>query len=118
MVAAYKVLYMGAYTTGIRASATPNKEFTFPSSSLETNLVAIERIAIKEVPLKISTTAPRYMCQGTVAKAYTKPDKILEVLDKTPIRASSILHLCDKTPTQNNTPEIWFWFISSFYCNS
>jgi hypothetical protein len=29
-VAAYTVVYIGAYTSGIKASATPNNEFTFP----------------------------------------------------------------------------------------
>lgn len=61
IVAAYSEAYIGAYTSGIRASATPNKEFTLPSSSLSTNLVAIDLIAIKDVPFNISTSGAAKM---------------------------------------------------------
>lgn len=33
-VAPYTVVYMGAYTKGIMASATPNKEFTLPEMNI------------------------------------------------------------------------------------
>lgn len=64
IVAEYNVVYMGAYTKGINASATPNNEFTLPSSSFSTSLVAMDRMAINDVPFSISTKAPKYMCIG------------------------------------------------------
>lgn len=103
-VAVYNVVYIGAYNKGINASATPNNEFTLPSSSFSTSLVAIDRIAINEVPFNISTKAPRYICIGRYAKAYTKLDNIFDILDITPINASSILSLWEKTPTENRVP--------------
>lgn len=55
MVAAYTEAYSGEQINGTSASATPNSEFTFPISSLVTSFEAIERIAMNEVPFRIST---------------------------------------------------------------
>lgn len=68
----------------MRQGATSN----LPNSSLDTSLLAIERIDMKEVPFRISTIGPIYSCHVVVAKAYTKLDKILDIEDITPIRAS------------------------------
>lgn len=58
MVDAYTRAYSGAYSNGMKDSARPSSELTLPSSSLFTNLVAIDRRAMNEVPLNVSAMGP------------------------------------------------------------
>jgi hypothetical protein len=99
-------VYIGAYNKGIRDSQTPNSELTFPNSSLATNLLANDLIAMKEVPFRISTTGPNKNSQVVDAKANTKLPITFELVEMTPSRASWICSKREKTPTENVVPGI------------
>lgn len=53
---------------------------------------------------KYADTLPKYSCQLVCAKAYTKLDRIFDMLDMTPISESSIFNVCENTPTENMVP--------------
>lgn len=77
---------------------------SFTSSSLCTNFEAIDRIAMNDVPFKISAIGPKNSCQVLAANAYTKLEIIFDIEDKTPMIASSIFRRWEKTPTEKSVP--------------
>lgn len=95
-------------------SVTPSIEFTLPNSSLDTNFEAIERIAMNDVPLRMSTIEPAYICQEYTAKPYTKLASIFDVLEMMPISASSILKWPERMPTDIPKPVKW-WIHSKLH---
>lgn len=47
---------------------------------------------------------PKYSCHVVTANAYTKLDRIFDIEDITPIRASSIFNRWENTPTEKIVP--------------